>query len=117
MPYYSGIGPLKFLHQELYLIKGADQCLSFTFKTIEKLENGKPKLDEDGKPITKEVALVDMPYMDKETLERYAKATVVKNAGVIGNKIEIPPLFYILMFIVVAIGIFNFLISSGRLKL
>lgn len=91
-----GFGPFKFAKKELYLIEGADHCISFHFA---------PKGAE-----------VNMPTWDRYSEEDLFKASVIKAAGASTQKVTVPTIFYVLMFMTFAIGFINFLMARGMLR-
>jgi len=97
LPYYTGFWPFRQLKQKLMLIEGADECLSFHF--------------------TEEGAQVDTPTWGRNSLEKASEASVIKAAGASTQKITVPIIFYVLMFMTFAIGFINFLITTGRVRI
>jgi len=97
LPYYVGFWPFKRLKQKLMLIEGADKCLSFHF--------------------TEEGTQVDTPTWGRIALEEASEASVIKAAGASTQKITVPIIFYILIFMTFAIGFINFLIATGRVRI
>jgi len=58
---------------------------------------------------------VEVPSLDKEAIEALMKANTLKAAGNIKTKFEIPLLFYLLMFMLLAGLAFDILVSTGRI--
>jgi hypothetical protein len=92
-----GFLPYDVLHQKLYLVKGADKCISWTYK------------DENGKT----VALVDMPYPDFAVIQRYFDASTIRSAGNITTKVETSIGLYILIIVAIVISVITLLVSGG----
>jgi hypothetical protein len=86
-----------FLRRKVYLIDGADRCISFNF---------------EGK-----LATADIPIWDREGEEKLFEANVVKSAGTITGKIEIPMIFYMLLLGSMMVSFLTLLVSSGRLTI
>jgi len=97
VPYYVGFWPFKHLKQKLMLIEGADKCVSFNF--------------------TEEKAEVDTPTWSREALEKASEATVIKAAGATFQKLKIPALLYIALFMVVGLEFLILLVLSGRVRI
>ena len=97
LPYYTGFWPFKRLKQKLMLIEGADECVSFHFM-------------EDG-------VQVDKPTWNRDALERADEASVIKAAGATFQKLKIPVLLYIALFMVVGLEFLNLLVLSGRVRI
>jgi len=97
LPYHTGFGPFKHLKQKLVLIEGADECVSFHFM-------------EDG-------VQVDKPTWSRNALEKASEATVIKAAGASFQKLRIPTLLYIALFLVVGLEFLNLLVLSGRVRI
>lgn len=96
LPYHVGFWPFKRLKQKLVLIEGATKCVSFHF--------------------TEKGTQVDTPTWDRHSEEELFKASVIKAAGASTQKVTVPTIFYVLMFMTFAIGFINFLIATGRLR-
>jgi len=96
IPYWRGWGPFKRLHHKLLLIEGADKCVSFRF-------NG-------------EMYEIEKPIWDRETAERFFKAQVIKAAGATIQKVKIPTLLYIMLFLLIVLQFITFLIVSGEVR-
>jgi len=58
---------------------------------------------------------VKVPTFDKRTAERYMKGSVLKAAGRVGQKIEIPFFFWIFMVMLLALSVLQLLVSTGRI--
>lgn len=94
LPYHVGFWPFKQLKQKLMVIEGADKCISFDFTD---------------KKATK-------PSWTREGLEKASQATVIKAAGATFQKLKIPALLYIALFMVAALEFLNLLILTGKVK-
>jgi len=97
LPYTIGWGPFKRHREKLLLIDGANDCVSFNFK------NGE--------------ASVKKPLWDKETEEDLFKANVIKAAGATVQRVKIPALLYVALFLVVGMQFLTLLVASGRIRL
>lgn len=97
LPYDVGWGPFKRRKEKLVLIEDANRCVSFKF------EKGK--------------ATIGMPTWDKDALEKASEANVIKSAGASVQRIKIPALVYVGLFMVVALQIITLLVVSGRVRI
>ena len=95
IPYHVGFGPFKQLKQKLMLIEGASKCVSFDFA--------------DKKAY--------MPSWSRKGLEKASEATVIKAAGASFQKLKIPTLLYVALFMVAILEFLNFLVSTGRVRI
>ena len=95
LPYHVGLWPFKHLKQKLMLIEGAAKCVSFDF--TDKKAN--------------------MPNWSREALERASEATVIKAAGATFQKLKIPTLLYIALFLVVGLEFLNLLVLTGKVTI
>jgi hypothetical protein len=84
------------------LIDGADKCISFHYA-----------IDAQGSPIAK----LDLPVYDRSTMERLAEATVIKNAGNVSAKMQIPGSFFMVSLLGLVLSLVTLLVVSGRLKI
>lgn len=91
---YYKAGLFRTLQRKLILMEDAEKCVSFK--------------DKDN---------VDLPSWDRPSLEHASEATVLKAAGASMQKIQIPVVLYILLFVSVALGIIQILLMTGRLKI
>lgn len=87
------------LRHKVLLMNGADHTIDFKYNK------------EDDK------ATVSLPRWDRIAEEKLFEANVIKSSGSILQNIKIPPLFYIAIFITMAIGFLNFLIQTGRIRI
>jgi len=81
-------------YSKLVVMEGAKECIKFLFK------------DKRAK----------IPKLDKATITELMKASVLKAAGQVRQKIEIPMFFYMLMFMVLGIGFLNFIAEMGIIR-
>jgi hypothetical protein len=95
IPYRTFFGLVQ--RQKLLLIDGADECIKF-------------KYEEDKTSI-------DAPIWNRKMEEKLFKANVIKAAGSISQKIEVPMLLYLAMFGCMILSVVTVLVVSGRLKL
>jgi len=93
----KGVWPFRFLRQKLMLIDGADHCISFHYE----IEKG----------------TLTMPVYDRAAMERLAEATVVKNAGNVSAKMQIPGSFFMVSMLGLVLNVVTLLVISGRLKI
>lgn len=98
LPYYVGFWPFKQLKQKLMLIEGADECVSFDFTD---------KTDTKTK----------MPTWTREALEKASEASVIKAAGATFQKMKIPTLLYVALFMCVGMQFLILLVLTGRVKI
>jgi hypothetical protein len=92
----KGLWPFRLLRQKLMLIDGADHCISFHYE----INKG----------------TVDMPVYDRSAMERLAEATVVKNAGNVSAKMQVPGSFFLVSMLGIVLNVVTLLVVSGRLK-
>ena len=59
----------------------------------------------------------DAAYWDRKTEEDIMNANVVKAAGAISNKLQIPAVLYVMILASIVIGIIGILVSSGRVRI
>jgi hypothetical protein len=100
--YKKGIWPFKLLRQKVMLIDGADKCISLHYG-----------FDAQGSP----QARLDLPLYDRSAMERLAEATVIKNAGNVSAKMQIPGSFFMVSLLGLALSLITLLVVSGRLKI
>jgi len=97
IPYWTGWGPFKKLHQKLLLIEGADKCVSFNFK--------------------RDIGEINLPIWDRETEARLFEASVIKAAGATVQKIKIPTSLSIILILLVIMQFISLLLLSGRVRI
>ena len=97
LPYTVGFWPFKRLKQKLLLIEGANECVSFKFT--------------DGE------AEVKKPSWTREALGRASEATVIKAAGATFQKLKMPTLLYVALFLVAGLQFFTLLVLTGKVKI
>jgi len=97
LPYYVGFWPFKRLKQKLMLIEGADECVSFHFT-------------EDG-------AQVDTPTWSRKSLEDASEASVIKAAGATFQKLKIPTLLYLALFMSIGMQFLTLMVLTGRVRI
>jgi len=74
-------------------MEGADKCVSF------KKDN------------------LDLPCWDRPTEEKLFEVSVIKAAGATVQKIQIPIILYILLFVIVALSFIQLMVMTGRLRI
>jgi len=88
-----GLIPFKSYKPKLMLMEGADRCIEFNSDSV------------------------DIPMWDRKTEENLFKASVIKAAGATVQKIQIPFIFYILIFFGIILQFFTILILTGRVRI
>ena len=84
------------LKQKLMLIDGADECITLKYDEGEASQ---------------------MPVWSREVEEKLFEANVLKAAGSISQKIEVPFMLYIILMVLAMVGFLNLMVATGRLKI
>jgi len=79
---------------KLIVMEGAKECISFLAK------------DKRAK----------IPKLDKATITELMKASVLKAAGQVKQKIEIPVFFWLFMFMLIGLGALNLMAELGLIR-
>jgi len=79
---------------KLMILKGAQKCISFASK------RGQLKKD--------------LPYLDREAIKHHFHKEVMHKQGTVHTKLDVPMVLYVMVFIAIAVGFVNILMSSGR---
>ena len=90
--YYEGRWPFRRLKRKLLLWNGANHCISFKSKDIDKHEP------------------------TRDTVKHYARAEVFKAAGASVQRLQVPVLVYVLIVVNIMISILGFLVGSGKIQ-
>ena len=93
-PYRTRLGLLK---TKIFLIDGADECLRFRFE--------EDKCD------------VDMPVWNRDAEERLFDAAVIKSAGSVSSKLQVPGMLYVVLFMSIAVSVVILGVVTGKIQI
>lgn len=89
----KGFWIFKRLTRKLMLMEGADHCIRF------------------------EGATADKAMWDRHTEENLFNANVIKAAGATLQKITVPTLLYVMLFLIAGLEFISLLLASGRIRI
>lgn len=92
--YYTvGFWKFKRLKVKLMLMESANSCVKFVGKRV------------------------DRPIWGRVTSEKLFEANVIKSAGASTQKLQIPMMLYVFLFVITAISFMTFLVVTGKVRI